>query len=287
MPPPIRRQVSRAVADAAIVAGGADVVVEVGVHEVAIRGALYEIPALSDAESDDEEEMPLANEDAEEEGVNPANDGVAAAAAAASIPTGPVHAPATVKDLEKVERARLKALRAETRRVERDNLTRLRNQYIARSDPDLFRQKGMKYISIRGMYHRNLAGAKRKLPEGVDVPDERLWRSDGTVDVLVPEEFVPGVDFDDENASLGSLRVDAVAARPADSANMNRTQCPVNHGGQGQCTFMYVVRGGAAMKTHMRDKHFTVLGYSASEFDVKFAHWVKHGPDVCSMCPLV
>ena len=171
--------------------------------------------------------------------------------------------------------------------MERDELTRLRNQYIALSDPNLFRQKGYKYISIRGMYHRNLAGANRKLPEGVDVPAEGLWRSDGTVEVLVPEAFVPGLDFDDENASLGSLRADAVAVRPADSANMNRTQCPVNPGGEGQCTFMYVVRGGAAMKTHMRDKHFTVLGYSAAEFDGKFTHWVKHGPDVRSGCPLV
>ena len=111
-------------------------------------------------------------------------------------------------------------------------MTRLRNQYIALSDPNLFRQKGYKYISIRAMYHRNKAGANRKLPEGVDVPDESLWRSDGTVEVLVPEAFVPGLDFDDENASLGSLRADAVAVRPADSANMNRTQCPVNPGGR-------------------------------------------------------
>ena len=62
-------------------------------------------------------------------------------------------------------------------------------------------------------------------------------------------------------------------------AQMNRTQRPVNHGGKGQCTFMYAVRGGGAMKSHIPDKHIAVLGFSAAEFHVKFTH-VKHGPNV-------
>ena len=67
-PPPIRRPAKRAAADAAVVAGNAGAVGEVGVHEVDIDigDALYEIPALDATDSKSDEELPVANDDAEE-----------------------------------------------------------------------------------------------------------------------------------------------------------------------------------------------------------------------------
>ena len=56
LPPPIRRPAKRAAADAAVVAGNAGAVGEVGVHEVDIGDVLYEFPAVvaTDSESDEE-----------------------------------------------------------------------------------------------------------------------------------------------------------------------------------------------------------------------------------------
>jgi hypothetical protein len=47
-----------------------------------------------------------------------------------------------------------------------------------------------------------------------------------------------------------------------------------------------LLRGGGAMKSHMPDKHVTVLDCSVAEFHVKFTH-VKHVPNVRSVCTLV
>ncbi len=68
LPPPIRRPEKRAAADAAVVAGNAGAVGEVGVHEVDIGDVLYEIPALDATDSKRDEELAVANDDAEERG---------------------------------------------------------------------------------------------------------------------------------------------------------------------------------------------------------------------------
>ena len=66
--PPIRRPAKRTAADAAVVAGNAGAVGEVGVHEMDIGDVLFEIPALDATESKSDEELPVANDDAEERG---------------------------------------------------------------------------------------------------------------------------------------------------------------------------------------------------------------------------
>ncbi len=68
LPSPIRRPAKRAAAYAAVVAGNVGAVGEVGVHEVDIGDALHEIPALDATDSKSDEELPVANDDAEEKG---------------------------------------------------------------------------------------------------------------------------------------------------------------------------------------------------------------------------
>ena len=97
---------------------------------------------------------------------------------------------------------------------------------------------------------------------------ELLWRSDGPVDVGVPEAFVKARDVDDEDSSIGSLRVVAGARPAGKSAHINRMLCGLQ--GQGavrtQMLFAVAMTWSSLMvitcKSHMLDTNCNIRCYS-------------------------